>query len=48
VVIACTVGPVVLLMGISGGNALIGILAALAVLAVCWLIATFRDSRRAG
>jgi hypothetical protein len=42
VVLACTVGPSALLAGITGGNALLGILAALAVLAVCWLIATFR------
>jgi hypothetical protein len=41
-VLGCTAGPVVLLMGIVGGDVVMGVLGALAVLAVCWLIATFR------
>jgi hypothetical protein len=40
-VVACTVGPVVLLTGIAGDNALMGVLGAIAVLAICWLLATF-------
>lgn len=42
VVIACTVGPAALFAGVAGGSTAVGILAGLGVVALCWLLATYR------
>jgi hypothetical protein len=39
---ACTVGPAAVFLGVASGSTAAGILAGLAVVAVCWLVATYR------
>lgn len=41
-VLACTLGPAALFAGVASGSTLVGIAAALAVVALCWLLATYR------
>jgi hypothetical protein len=40
-VIACTAGPAAMFAGVAGGSTLVGIAAGLAVVALCWLFATY-------
>lgn len=41
-VIACTAGPAAVFLGVAGGSTLVGIAAGLAVVAACWVLATYR------
>lgn len=42
IAIACTFGPAALIAGVAVGQTGAGVLAGLAVVAVCWLLATYR------